>query len=278
MRIIFSRKGVDSASGRCASPLIDGRPYSLPIPAKEDMPSPTRYGDLSALLQAAASDLTGGKLGGDEFCHLDPDIDPEALRNGRPPGWRGAFGQRSGPLSLLKNEGVTKGDLFLFWGVFREAKLQGTWRYVGPRRNLIFGWLQVESIEPVVTPETDLLARYPWLSQHPHVRPGWGTRNAVFLGRELLSFGDGSLPGYGVFRRPFMLTANGAKRASEWTVPAWLNPQLGGVERITFHSEKNWLSDGNLRAAYRGQEFVVDVGDRADARDWTIRLIGEHRH
>jgi Nucleotide modification associated domain 3 len=276
MRIIFSRKGVDSASGRCASPLVDGRPYSLPIPS-ETMPSPTRYGHLSKLLQALAKDLSDGELAGDRLCHLDPDIDPDALA-GRRPGWRGAFGQASRALSHLENQGVVEDDLFLFWGLFREAaRRQGMWRYVGPRRNLIFGWLQVESIVKPETDCSDLLARYPWLSQHPHVRPGWRTKNAIFLAREVLSFGNGSLPGYGVFRRPFMLTAENAKGPSEWSVPPWLDPQRGGVEKITHHSPESWLSNRHLKVVARGQEFVADVGDRADARIWATGLITEHR-
>jgi hypothetical protein len=47
MKIIFSRKGVDSAAGRCASPLLAGRPLSLPIPTR--MPTATKYRDLSPL-------------------------------------------------------------------------------------------------------------------------------------------------------------------------------------------------------------------------------------
>src|SRR6267378_2603959 len=34
MRVIFSRKGFDSAAGNPPSPIIDGEPISLPIPTK----------------------------------------------------------------------------------------------------------------------------------------------------------------------------------------------------------------------------------------------------
>jgi hypothetical protein len=275
MRIIFSRKGVDSASGRCASPLVNGRPYSLPIPS-EQMPSPTRYGDLSALLQALARDLSDGGLAGGRLCHLDPDIDPDALAPGRPHGWRGAFGQASTALSHLENQGVEENDLFLFWGLFREVEMRGeAWRYVGPRRHLIFGWLQVESIEKLGTDCSDLLARCPWLAQHPHPRPGWRTKNSLFLAREVLSFGNGSLPGYGVFRRPFVLTAQGAKNPSAWNVPDWLDPTREGVG-MTYHPPNRWLGEGRVQTAGRGQEFVAHVRDRADARNWAAALIAAH--
>ncbi|MEG3597355.1 MAG: hypothetical protein VX357_03850, partial [Pseudomonadota bacterium] len=44
MRIIFSRKGFDSASGGGPSPIVEGRPVSLPIPAGKA--SHTTFGDL----------------------------------------------------------------------------------------------------------------------------------------------------------------------------------------------------------------------------------------
>jgi hypothetical protein len=35
VRIIFSRKGFDSASGGCPSPIVDGMPIPLPIPTRQ---------------------------------------------------------------------------------------------------------------------------------------------------------------------------------------------------------------------------------------------------
>jgi hypothetical protein len=34
MKIVFSRKGLDSGAGGFPSPIIDGRPISLPIPTR----------------------------------------------------------------------------------------------------------------------------------------------------------------------------------------------------------------------------------------------------
>lgn len=45
MRVIFSRKGFDSAAGGCPSPIVEGKPISLPIPTR--MPSVVCFGDLS---------------------------------------------------------------------------------------------------------------------------------------------------------------------------------------------------------------------------------------
>lgn len=272
MKIIFSRKGVDSAAGRCSSPLVDGRPISLPIPTT--MPTPTRYGDLAALTSTVASDLSQGRLVPDRPCHLDPDIDREALGTVRPNGWRGALGQVSTALSHLRNTGVGPGDIFLFWGLFRACEHGPTgWRYRGPRRHVIFGWLQIDAIVDLGSDGSHALARYPWLVQHPHARPGWTSKNAIFLAREALTIGDGIIPGYGVFSRPIMLTMESAANPSTWSVPSWLDPSCGGVG-MTYNPLNRWLGNGRVTVAARGQEFVADAGDRVDARDWLLSLFG----
>lgn len=60
MRIIFSRKGFDTGSGGKPSPIVDGRPISLPIPATRN--SRTTYAILALATSSigsrrAASDL-----------------------------------------------------------------------------------------------------------------------------------------------------------------------------------------------------------------------------
>jgi hypothetical protein len=271
MKIIFSRKGVDSATGRCASPLVEGRAISLPIPTS--MPTSTRYGDLSPSISAIAYDLSQGRLGSDQPCHLDPDIDPEALADTRPPGWRGALGQVAAALSHLRNARVGPDDVFLFWGLFRTCQhsLSG-WHYAGPRRHVIFGWLQIDEMIELGSDGSHVLRRYPWLARHPHVRAGWPSNNAIFLAREVLSISDGNIPGFGIFDRPIILTAEGTATPSIWTVPSWLAPQRGGVG-MTYHPLSRWLGDGRVMAAARGQEFVADAGDSIDARDWLLSLF-----
>ncbi len=73
MKIIFSRKGVDSAAGRCASALVGGQAISLPIPTS--MPTSTCYSDLAAPRAAIARDVSQGRLATNHPCHLDPDIE-----------------------------------------------------------------------------------------------------------------------------------------------------------------------------------------------------------
>jgi hypothetical protein len=184
----------------CASALVDGRPISLPIPTS--MPTATRYRDLAAPIPEIVRDLTGGRLTCDQPCHLDPDIDRSALRMTRPQGWRGALGQASAALSHLRNTGVRPGDVFLFWGLFRACERAPLgWRYTGPRRHVIFGWLQVDEIIDLGPDGSHVLIQYPWLEQHPHVRSGWTGRNAIFLAKDVFTIGDGS--GFWGLRSPY---------------------------------------------------------------------------
>ena len=273
MKIIFSRKGVDSASGKCASAVVNGGPISLPIPVtNHEAPTPTRYGDLADPRSALARDLSKGLLAFDKPCHLDPDIDCRALRTERPAGWRGALGQAGSALSHLLKMGVGQGDVFLFWGVFRECKRDSSgWSYFGPRFHAIFGWLEIETVVHLGPDGTHALRRYPWLAQHPHVTPGWTDKNALFIAREALSIDQG-ICGFGVFDHPIRMTKIGAK-PSTWIVPKWLDQANGGVG-MTFNPADRWQGDGLVTVPGRGQEFVADAGHRSDARDWLLSLFG----
>ena len=91
MRLIFSRKGFDTQNGGVPSPILpDGRMCSLPIP---DGSSQIRYSDIlwdDVNLGKVVSDLTGNRIRGATRAHLDPDINPAALR--RRKGWLGILG------------------------------------------------------------------------------------------------------------------------------------------------------------------------------------------
>ena len=275
MKVVFSRKGVDSDAGRCASPIVDGRPYSLPIPVRRT-PSVTRYGDLAGLLPALAVDLitlpgNGGSCSPQTLCHLDPDIDAGSLPE-RPVGWRGALGQAGSALSHLRNQHVGAGDLFLFWGLFRGcAKGPLRWRYVGPPVHVIFGWLEVDHVIDLGPDGSQALIEYPWLERHPHVRPGWTERNAIYIASDRLRFGDGDAKGWGVFPSPIPLTAPDATYPSHWSVPAWLDLTTGGVG-MSFHPPHRWIGGGQLKTTGRGQEFVANIGEREDAQSWLCDL------
>lgn len=73
MRPILSRKGFDSSSGGCASPILpDGRLLTLPIPSTG---GPVRFRDLahdSVEVGQLVHDLSRGGVTPDDTAHLDP--------------------------------------------------------------------------------------------------------------------------------------------------------------------------------------------------------------
>ena len=112
MRLILSRKGFDSASGGCPSPILpDGSLLSMPIP---DRSSPVRYADLSRggrNLGDLVERLPGCKQRPHYGAHLDPDLHPDWLP--RAEGWHPSLGQRGIAQGHLTKQGVRPGDLLL---------------------------------------------------------------------------------------------------------------------------------------------------------------------
>src|SRR5690348_14530575 len=95
MKIILSRKGFDSASGGVPSPIMpDGRLVSLPIPYEKNE---LTFGQLALEVDGdpigkLVTDLTRNRFTDKSRCHLDPDLNRDAVRR-RPVNWRPAFGQ-----------------------------------------------------------------------------------------------------------------------------------------------------------------------------------------
>jgi len=276
VKLIFSRKGFDSSAGGVPSPLVDGRPISLPIPSR--MPTPIRFRDLSNHVAELVRDLTRGRIAADRPCHLDPDIDAKSLM--RQPGWRGALGQVSAAQSHLSNNDVGSGDVFLFWGLYRPAvrSQKGPWTFSGNSEHTLFGWLQIDEVLTIGEDPLPALTSYPWLRSHPHLAPGWASNNTVYVARERLMLPDRrvDLPGFGLLDRGSRLTAPGSSQPSLWAVPPWLDPLRGGTG-MTYHPIERWNHDGTVRSAARGQEFVADVGNRQDAIEWLLHILRGER-
>ena len=290
MKIILSRKGFDSSYGGVASPILPGGELvSLPIPERPGMvTAETRtYGQIQAGAWTAghlAADLTGGRIGPGDPAHLDPDLHPASVR--RPRGWRPVFGQTGAAETHLQNQGVGPGDVFLFFGWFREVERAptGTLRYRrdAPDRHVFFGWLQVEERLPVA-PLTGLPG---WTRGHPHHKPTpYGRPDCVYVATERLrlpgtaAVGEG-LPGggtFGTYRPALCLTAEGRTR-SHWRLPAWFHP-VGGRLPLSYHrSPKVWQpGEGHvlLDAARQGQEFVLDTRHYPEAAAWVAGLFAE---
>lgn len=239
MRIIFSRKGFDSAAGGGPSPIIDGRPLSLPIPSGGH--SRTTYRDLG--LGEHAARASRGKLDGGALCHHDPMF----LADGTC-----LFGQCGAAQTHLANRGVGLGDVFLFFGLFRDEQ-------TSEPHHRIFGYLAVEELVDLSRcSETDRerLASY----DHPHAIGMHARNDVIYRGRGITAGRD--LP-------ELRLTVPGGP-PSLWQRPSWL--KHGG---LSYHDrDDRWLNGGRLRSVARGQEFVADIGRRTAPRTWLDTIIG----
>ena len=286
MRIILSRKGFDSANGGGPSPIFpDGEMVSLPIPSRLAPVSYSRVKAKRMSLGDLVPALTNGRVGAGDGAHVDPDLYPEFLR--RVPGWRPAFGQVDAAQTHLADQGVGQGDLFLFFGWFREVHLAGgTWklRRNAPDLHVLFGWLQVGDVVPLGAGPGEALRKYPWLSEHPHIHSS-GPNNTVYVAAERLDLTPSatpSCPGAGAFRRfseSLVLTRPGQPLRSLWRLPRWMAPQAG-AKPLSYHADPDrWSMKSThveLRSVGRGQEFVLDCDKSPEAVPWVTSLLSSN--
>jgi hypothetical protein len=284
MQVIFSRKGFDSQYGKMASPILpDGRLLSLPIPSRNDSATLADLNYFDIDTPQLIADLSGGAHSAATRIHLDPDLDRARLS--RLPGWRPALGQTGAAQGHLRKRGVAAGDLFLFFGWFRQTELfAGRWRYVpsAPDLHVIYGWLEVEEMLPIVTERDAALARHPWIADHPHVAsPEWydDKRNTLYIAPPRSSLVAGETPGGGRFPSmlpALQLTRSGRSR-SVWSLPSWFAPQ--GRAPLSYHPKaESWTDAGEsvtLLSAAKGQEFVIDGNLYPQLESWAGNLIKE---
>ncbi len=279
MKIILSRKGFDSSCGGVPSPILpDGTLLSLPIPSRD---SPITYDDLRLGDQPIGSlveGLTKGRLRGGHGAHLDPDLRESMVR--RLPGWRPLFGQDGTAQGHLANSRVGVGDLFLFFGWFRQAEEgEGGYRLVrgAPDLHVVYGWLQIGEIIPVEEGGSGAPA---WARYHSHFHGDSEGSNTVYVARDdlVLPGMEQGCAGAGAFesyREGLRLTAPGRTR-TWWRLPRWFFPEDGRAA-LTYHGNRErWTRHGDhvlLRSAARGQEFVLDTADYPEAVAWAWGLV-----
>lgn len=283
MKVILSRKGFDSGYGRCPSPILpDGEMFSLPIPSSQGSRC---FGDINYgqhnLGQVVAS-LTNGRYSSESFTHFDPDLSPKALP--RQPGWRSSLGQVGAALTHLHNQNIEVGDLFLFYGWFRDVDVcaNGRYQHVGGSKNrhVIFGWLQIGEILDVGSDGAAAVAKKPWLEKHPHVVGAWDQQNKIYIARETLDLPAGitdqTLTGGGTFNKVAAsrtLTKSGQDNRSLWALPKFFSPE-SGLATLTYNvNPDKWsISDDHneilLDSAKIGQEFVLTVNENKVMVNW----------
>ncbi|MFU7527603.1 hypothetical protein [Qipengyuania sp. ASV99] len=239
MRIIFSRKGFDSSAGGGPSPIVDGRPISLPIPA--GAASRTTYRDLG--LGDHAARASRERIGADDLCHHDPMFRPDGTC---------LFGQCGAAQTHLERQGVGVGDAFVFFGLFADE-------YTGERHHRIFGYLRVDDEIPLAAGAPADLVEL----AHPHAL-------AMHSHNDVIWRGEGCTAGRA--SDALRLTVPGGP-PSLWARPEWLRQG-----ELSYHGRADrWLDGGRLKSAARGQEFVANIGQRQGPRKWLTQIIAAIR-
>jgi hypothetical protein len=256
MKIILSRKGFDSAYGGYPSPILPGgRLISLPIPDNDIV----KYSDLKLNDKQTYFDLMkqlnqkikyGTKwheLTKDTECHLDPDIYSDVVT--RDKAWCSLFGQIKAAQGHLSKQKVGVGDLFLFFGWFKQTIWENEklcFKKSAPDLHVIFGYLQIGKI---INSEKDIST---WMKYHPHCKAErWCVKNnAIYVARDTLTW-DNKIPGAGVFKfsKELVLTKEGFTR-SNWDLPDFFK---------------------KVKMSKHRQEKVIEDND--DVENWAKKLI-----
>ncbi len=256
MKIIFSRKGFDSGSGGCPSPICDGVPVSLPIPSGPS--EPYRFnnvvhpsaGNLGPIVAALPK-----KINPSRYCHFDPQL----------PWDMGAanLGQQGTAQSHLANQNVGPGDVFIFFGLFKDYVGPTDPRAIienGPPHQRIFGIMTIEEIVDI-GPDPQGFQHYGLPRTHPHTNRGQERENnTLYKGRGQLAHNA---------YNSLKLSAEG-QNLSVWNCPEWL--QKSG---LSYHGREDRWQGNLLHTVARGQEFVADVGDCPDAAAWLKYILEE---
>jgi hypothetical protein len=262
VKLVLSRKGFDSsvASGGCASPILpDGQLLSLPIPHGSGRVAYIDLRPRAIDVAHVVADLSHGRVPSHALAHLDPDL--ERTSRHRPSGWLPAFGQDSIAQRHLQRQGVGAGDLFLFFGWFREVELvRGCYRFQrdAPDRHVLFGWLRVGQVLQV---GRDALPE--WLQDHPHVGQTW-PHNTIYVATYPKEGGV-----FATFNETLVLTETGMPR-SVWKLPTDFMPR--SRQALTYHKAPGRWTEAvggcRLQTVSKGQEFVLDLAEYPEVLRW----------
>lgn len=276
MRIVFSRKGFDSSYGGGASPILpDGTMITFPIPEKGSL---VRYADLQtprgSLLQLMLALGVTRYRENKQWCRLDPQseahLDPDIHRDTsvRHDDWRPVFGQCDAAQTVLANRGVSKGDLFIYYGTFRRTETADMGlKYVGKAFHAIFGYMLVGEIIRV-NGQTSI----PWCASHPHLVNRNRKNNTLYVAA--MSLGSHNLPGAAMLRFDEQrVLSKSADRISLWKLPRFLHPALS-QKAMSNHRLEDWSLEPDaafLQTKSPGQEYVVEA--TAEMREWALKLV-----
>jgi hypothetical protein len=263
MKVILSRKGFDSEYGGQASPILpDGTLLSLPIPQTEDTEKFSNlFFDGKNYLQIIKELNLKNNFNELTTAHLDPDIRKDCLHS-RPVNWKPLFGQSGAAQGKLNNENLKYGDIFLFFGWFRQTEIfNNQLRYVrnAPNQHIIFGYFQIDEIL------TDRNNFPEYANYHSHFSNRERVNNCIYTSTNELTFertkkGADTLK----FSPKLVLTKNGMTK-SKWHLPDFFKDL-----NMSYHSISSF-KENYFQSVARGQEFVIQSDDRLT--DWVKEIV-----
>ena len=261
-KIIFSRKGFDSTAGGIPSFKRDDTLISFPIPYTKN--TLTTYNNVG--LGKDIQELSNNRIKATDTCHFDPNLD------------YGEFGQVGAAQTHLENNNVDVGDIFLFWGWFRETltvNKKTVFSTKDPGHYRFFGWMQIGEIIRLGKDPSWYLKEEPHSMSHPHTIGSWGENNTLYLANDKLdAFGMKDYYGFGKFSASDRtnLSINPSVKKSTWTCPKWLNPNHGGCG-MTYHKDINRWSEDTVDIVGRGQEFIAEPKNISECKIWLTNIF-----
>jgi hypothetical protein len=315
MKIIISRKGFDSTYGGVHSPVFEdsNRFISLPIQSENESYEDNeynqiKYNDLSLYghnFGKLVSDLTSRKkkkITGEDSVHFDPDLVRDTYKIMRDENWKPLFGQVGISQLHLNNQKATKGDIFLFFGLYCWVeKVDGKYQYVRGKKpfHMLWGWMQIGDIIHL-DDEKDKDKIKPWMKYHSHfhflnkpeanasTKPKRGvdsyTANTLYVASDDLIISDKLIlkgGGAGVFskyHKELQLTKEDSNRLTEWILPACFYNE-DPTKQLTYHQKREGCElnkdECHLTAACIGQEFVLNCDENPGVEEWVKSLFFE---
>ena len=261
-KIIFSRKGFDSSTGGIPSIKIGESLISLPIPYNKN--TLTTYNHLG--LGKYIKELSNNKIKPRDKCHFDPNLE------------NGMFGQVGAAQTHLQNNDVCEGDLFLFWGWFREIftiNKKTIFSKDDPGHYRFFGWLQIGKIVHLGKDPSWFKNEKPNPNSHPHTIGLWKENNTLYLASDKLNtLGLENFYGFGKFKasQKTKLSIDPHTKKSRWKCPKWLNPNYGGCG-MTYHKDKKRWGENSVDIVGRGQEFIAEPMKINDCKEWLTNIF-----
>ena len=272
MKVILSRKGFEPTHGGIPSPIMpDGTLLLLPKPVEDGT---IHYQELTYQGQsyydiAVSLDENLQETLKNASCHTGCFINPAS--HVPPLEWYPAY-IHNGPLeSHLSRQNVSVGDIFLFYGWFRQTEYDNTYRlrFVpdAPELNIVFAYFQIGAI---IKDNSFFSNHYNW-QLNTLTNKRFVISSTIYLPTKKLSYNNHQ-PGCDIlsYSSKLILTKPGY-HYNQWQLPDFLcSPDV----TITYHNNRNngFLSGKDyFKASPISEEFVIHGSH--DLKHWVHNMI-----